>query len=175
MADLNKLEALAGMTTETDAEHPDPQEQARQAEQAAQASESEAGARAWGMVMFTVGGFAQMLAPELKPVYSEERCFQWGQQAQAVAEKYGWTGPSTLPELALIASTAGFAVPTYLVIRQKVEHAKAAKDGTMAEKLSAWWQHRKAQRAAAKAAAAAPAGDVVAEMRAEGASDGRHQ
>lgn len=176
MADMNKLESLAGMTTETDAEHPDPQEQQRQAEQAQQQTESEAGARAWGMVMFTVGGFAQMIAPELKPVYSEDRCYQWGQQAQAVAEKYGWTGPSAMPELALIASTAGFMVPTYLVVRQKVEHAKAAKDGSLGEKLAAWWAHRKAQRAAAKAAAAAaPAGDVVAEMRQEGGTDGRHQ
>jgi len=172
MADLNKLEALAGMTTETDAEHPDPQEQQRQAEQAQQASEAEQGARAWGMVMFTMGGFVQMIAPELKPVYSEDRCYQWGQQAQAVAEKYGWTGPSAMPELALIASTAGFIVPTYLVVSQKVQQAKAAKDGTLLEKLAAWWQHKRAQRAAARAA---PAGDVVAEMRQEGGTDGRHQ
>lgn len=157
--DAQKLEALGRMTTETDAENPDPKEQARQAEQAEQATASDLAAKQWGMLMFTVGGMAQMIAPELRPVYSEERCFAWGQQANAVAEKHGWNGPSAMPEIALIASTAGFLVPTFLVIRQKVEQAKAAKDGTLAEKLAAWWQHRKAKAAAKRA----PAGEVVAE------------
>lgn len=162
---LEQLNALGGMVEEIEAENPSQESQQAAAAEAAAASESEAGARAWGMVMFTIGGFAQMVAPELKPVYSEDRCYQWGQQAQAVAEKYGWTGPSAMPELALVASTAGFAVPTYLVIRGKVEQAKAARDGTLLEKIAAWWQHRKAQRAARQAQADAPAGDVVAEMR----------
>ena len=166
MADMDKLEALAGMTASVDAENPDPQAQADAAEAIEQASESIAGAKAWGLMMFTIGGFAQMLAPELKPVYSEERCFQWGQQAQAVAEKHGWTGPSAMPELALIASTAGFAVPTYLVIRGKVEQAKAAKDGSIVEKLAAWWQHRKDKRAAARQQGTP--GEVVAEAGGNG-------
>lgn len=162
--DAQKLQALEGMTTETDAENPDPNEQARQAEQAEQATASDLAAKQWGMLMFTVGGMAQMIAPELRPVYSEERCFAWGQQANAVAEKHGWNGPSAMPEIALIASTAGFLVPTFLVIRQKVEQAKAAKDGTLAEKLAAWWQHRKAKAAAKRA----PAGEVVAEAGGNG-------
>ena len=58
----------------------------------------------------------------------------------------------------LIASTAGFLVPTWLVLRQKVEQAKAAKDGTLAEKLAAWWQNRKARKTAAAAG-----GEVVGE------------
>lgn len=159
---IEQLQALEGMTTETDAANPDAATQQAQAAEQAQASESEMAARAWGMMMFTVGGFAQMLAPELKAVYSEERCYAWGQQANAVAEKYGLNGPTAMPEIALIASTAGFAVPTYLVIRQKIEQARAAKDGTLLEKVGAWWAHRKAQRAARNAPAA---GDVVAEMR----------
>lgn len=167
---LDQLNALGGMVEELEGANPGMEAQQAAAEAQAQASESEAGARAWGMMMFTIGGFAQMIAPELKPVYSEDRCFQWGQQAQAVAEKYGWGGPTAMPELALVASTAGFAVPTYLVIRGKVEQAKAARDGTLLEKLAAWWQHRKARKAQAQA----PAGDVVAEMRPqESASDGR--
>ena len=157
--DAQKLQALGSMTAETDAENPDPNEQARQAEQAEQATASDLAAKQWGMLMFTVGGMAQMLAPELRPVYSEERCFAWGQQANAVAEQNGWIGPSAMPEIALIASTAGFLVQTFLVIRQKVEQAKAAKDGTLLEKVSAWWQHRKATKAAARA----PGGEVVAE------------
>lgn len=170
---MEQLEALGGLVDELEGANPSQEAQQEQAEQAAQQSEAEAGARAWGMVMFTVGGFAQMIAPELKPVYSEDRCYQWGQQAQAVAQKYGWNGPSAMPELALIASTVGFALPTYMIVRQKLEQAKAAKDGSIGEKLAAWWAHFKAQRAAARAAAAAPAGDVVAEMRAAGGTDGR--
>lgn len=170
---MEQLEALGGLVDELEGANPSQEAQQEQAEQAAQQSEAEAGARAWGMVMFTVGGFAQMIAPELKPVYSEDRCYQWGQQAQAVAQKYGWNGPSAMPELALIASTVGFALPTYMIVRQKLEQAKAAKDGSIGEKLAAWWAHRKAQRAAARAAAAAQAGDVVAEMRAAGGTDGR--
>lgn len=144
-----RLEALAGMTQEADAANPSAEQQQQAAAQQAQVSQAEMDAKQWGMLMFTIGGFAQMIAPELRPVYSEERCFSWGQQANAVAEKYGWNGPSAMPELALIASTAGFFVPTWLIIRQKVEHAKAAKDGSITEKLAAWWQHRKAKRAAA--------------------------
>lgn len=166
--DADKLNALGSMTQETDAENPDPQQQAEQARQAQAEQASVQAARQWGMLMFTLGGFAQMIAPELKPVYSQERCMEWGEQANAVAEKYGWTGPAAMPELALIASTAGFAVPTYLVIRQKLEQAKAAKDGSVAEKVAAWWHNRKARKAGAAAAAAVPGGDVVAEVGPDG-------
>lgn len=159
---MEQLDALAGMTAELEQDNPGPQAQAQAAAEQAQASEAEMAARQWGMLMFTVGGFAQMIAPELKPVYSEQRCFEWGMQANAVAEKYGWNGPGALPELALIASTVGFAVPTYLVVRQKVEMAKTAKDGSLLEKLAAWWQHRKAKRAGAQS------GEVVAEAGGNG-------
>lgn len=143
-----RLEALAGMTQEADAANPSAEQQQQAAAQQAQASQADAAAKQWGMLMYTIGGFAQMIAPELKPVYSEERCFSWGQQANAVAEKYGFNGTSAMPELALIASTAGFFVPTWLMIKQRLSQAKAVKDGTLVEKLAAWWQHRKATRAA---------------------------
>lgn len=152
----NRLEALAGMTQEADAANPSAEQQQATATQQAQISEAEAGARQWGILMFTIGGFCQMIAPELKPVYSEDRCYAWGQTANAVSEKYGWNGPSAMPELALIASTAGFFVPTYLVVRGKLEQAKAAKDGTLSEKIGLWFANRKAKRAAAREAATPP-------------------
>lgn len=142
-----RLQALEGMARETDAANPSAEQQQQAAQQQAVLSQAEAGARQWGVLMFTLGGFAQMIAPELKPVYSEERCYAWGQQANAVAEKYGFSGPSAMPELALIASTAGFFVPSWLVIRAKISQAKAAKDGSLTEKLAAWWQSRKARKA----------------------------
>lgn len=146
---VQRLEQLQGMTQEADAANPSAAEQQQAAQQQEQASAADIAAKQWGMLMYTIGGFACMMAPELKPVYSEDRCFAWGQQCNEVAVKYGWDGPSAMPELALIASTAGFAVPTYFVMRQKIGQAKAAKDGSMLEKIAAWWAHRKARRAAA--------------------------
>lgn len=141
-----RLEALAGMTQEADAANPSAEDAAQAAKEQAQASEADAAAKQWGMMMYTVGGFAQMIAPELKQVYSEERCFAWGQQANAVAEKYGWNGPSAMPELALLASTAGFAVPTYFLLRQKVQEAQAGKGPqTWLAKMGLWWRTRKAR------------------------------
>lgn len=152
------LDALEGMTKQTDADNPSQEAQAEQAHQQAQQSEADAAAKQWGMLMYTVGGFAQMIAPELKQVYSEERCFQWGQQANSVAEKYGWNGPSAMPELALIASTAGFAVPTYFLIRAKVQEAqKGNGPQSWLAKAGIWWRTRKA-RAAATAQPAPEAG-----------------
>lgn len=144
--DASRLEALAAMTAETDADNPSPEQQQAEAAEQAAASEAEQSAKQWGMLMFTIGGFAQMIAPELKPVYSEERCFAWGQQANAVAEKWGWGGPSAMPELALIASTAGFAVPTYFLIRQRMKEATEGKGpATWLAKVGLWWRTRKAR------------------------------
>jgi hypothetical protein len=145
-----RLEALAAQTQTIEQDNPSQEHQQEQARERAEQSEAEAAARQWGMLMFTIGGFACMIAPELKAVYSEDRCFQWGQQANAVGEKYGWNGPSAMPELALIASTAGFAVPTYFLIKQRIDTAQAgAGPSSWVAKMGLWWRTRKA-RAAAK-------------------------
>lgn len=162
---IPRLEALGSMTQETEAANPDPA--AAQAEQAAQARASEAdmAAKQWGMLMFTVGGFCQMIAPELKQVYSEDRCFAWGQQANAVAEKYGWNGPSAMPELALLASTAGFAVPTFFLMREKIRAAQAGNTPAgLAAKVGMWWRTR-------KATAKAKAGPTVTDVEAKRGSE----
>ncbi len=146
----SRLEALAGMTQEADAANPSAEQQQAAAVEQAQATEAEQSAKQWGILMFTIGGFAQMIAPELKAVYSEDRCLAWGMQANAVAEKYGMNGPSAMPELALIASTAGFFLPTFFIVRSKI---KEAKDGTgpasWAARAGLWWRTRRARRAAA--------------------------
>ena len=144
-----RLEALGAMTQATEAENPSQEEQQAQAAEQAQASEADAAAKQWGMLMYTIGGFAQMIAPELKQVYSEERCYAWGQQANAVGEKYGWNGPSAMPELALIASTAGFAVPTYFLLKTKLHEAQEGKGpASWLTKAGIWWRTRKARKAA---------------------------
>lgn len=144
------LEALASMTAQVDAANPSAEQQQADQQQQAEATEAEQGAQQWGMLMFMVGGFAQMLAPELKPVYSEERCFDWGKNANAVASKYNWGSPSKMPELALLASTASFAVPTFFLVREKLREAKEGKGpGTWIEKFGLWWRTRKVRKAGA--------------------------
>jgi len=143
-----RLEQLANMAQEADAANPSAEQQQAQQVEAAAVSQADIAAKQWGMMMFTIGGFACMIAPELRQVYSEERCFAWGQQANAVAEKYGWNGPSAMPELALIASTAGFAVPTYFLLREKVAAAKDGKGpASWLAKVGLWWRTRKARAA----------------------------
>lgn len=163
---MEQLNALGGMAEETDAANPSAEQQEQASQEQAQEAQADVAAKQWGMLMFTLGGFSQMIAPELRAVYTQERCLDWGHQANAVAEKYGWNGPSTMPELALIASTAGFLVPTYLAIDARLKQAKAAKDGTFGEKLAAWWQDRKARKAAKRQGM--QAGDVVAEAGGHG-------
>lgn len=175
------LEALGGMTAEVDKDNPDPAKTAAQKEQSDQAQAAAdaalSGAKSWGMLMFTVGGFAQMIAPELRTLYTEERCFDWGQSAYAVAKKYGWDKPDMLPELALAGSTLGFAVPTFLLVRERI---KAAREGGgpvgWAEKLGLWWRTRKARKMATAAVdprRTAPA--TQAEKPAAGAAHGGQQ
>lgn len=146
-----RLAALENQTKATEAENPSHEDQQREQVEQEQASAADQAAKQWGMLMYTIGGFACMIAPELKPVYAEERCFTWGQQVNAVAEKYGWDGPSAMPELALIASTAGFALPTYFLVRDKLKQAETGSGpSTWWSKAGLWWRTRKA-RAAAKA------------------------
>lgn len=138
-----KLENLAGLTQEADADNPTSEQRQEQAQQAEAVTAAEAGARDWGMLMFTIGGFACMIAPELKPVYSQDRCLTWGMHAHQVSEKYGWSAPGNMPELALAASTIGFAVPTYLMVKAKLAELKTSKEGNWLQKVALWWAHRR--------------------------------
>lgn len=120
--DASKLDALEGLVTEVDGEGPPTAEQQQQAKKE---EDLEVGARSWGMIAFTIGGGLSLLAPELKQVYSEDACMQWGRSMMPVAEKYGWNSPGALPELGLLMTTMSLAVPSFLVIREKVRQAKA--------------------------------------------------
>lgn len=122
--DASKLDALEGLVTEVDGEGPPTPEQQQQAQAEQQLEE---GARSWGLIAFTIGGGLSMLAPELKQVYTEDACMQWGRSMMPVAEKYGWNSPAALPELGLLITSLGLGVPTYLVIREKLRVAKEEK------------------------------------------------
>lgn len=123
--DMEKLENLGQVVDEVDALGPatPAQLQAAQAEQAL-----EQGAREWGSIAFMVGGALSMLCPELRQVYTEEACSAWGASVMPVAEKYGWNGPGSIPEIGLAISTIGLAVPSYLAIRVKLQQLKEARE-----------------------------------------------
>lgn len=147
-----RLEALGGMTQATEADNPSAEDQQQAAAEQTKASEAEVSARAWAMVYFTIGNFCQMIAPELKPIYSEERCLLAGQQTHLVGKKYGWNGPSSMPEIALFATMLGFAVPSYFAITARVKEAKEGQGpSTWVAKAGLWWRTRKARAAAAGA------------------------
>ena len=137
-----RLDALGNMTQEFEQSNPSPEQaQAQATAQTAEAASAD-GARDWGMVAFTVGGLFCMAAPELHQVYTEERCLAWGQHMQQVSDKYGWGSPSNSPEWGLAAVTFSFALPTFMVLRQKLQEAKAAKKSVMGG-LFWWWKNRK--------------------------------
>lgn len=144
VTDLDKLGALGSLTTEVDAEHgPTPE----QAEAIKAEADAEAQAKAWAVIPMTVGKVLSMFAPELQAVYTPEACKEWGECMVPVAEKYGWNGPSNLPELGLVISTATMALPTVLIVRMRLANMREAAEAEA--------------RKQAKATAAANATDAV--------------
>jgi len=127
--DASKLEALADAVGEADALSPEAQQAAKEEAAAEQqkATEFEVQQRQWGMIAFTVGSALSMIAPELRAVYTEEACMQWGASVVPVAEKYGWSGPGNMPELGLLMTTAGLAVPSFLAIKLRLEQLREAR------------------------------------------------
>ncbi len=127
--DENDLDGFETRLQDVEAMSPEAQDAARQAEEAEAARGTvKEQAEAWAVIPQMIGGFVLMIAPELAPCYTDAKCLQWGERMVPVALKRGWDkGPDSLPEIALIASSLGFAVPTYLVVRNKLAAAKAAK------------------------------------------------
>ena len=167
--DPDKLNALGHLVDEVDGEAPpSPEEyeaqqrEAAAADSAAQAAASlETGARQWGSIAYMIGGALAMVAPELRHVYTERACLDWGRAVVPVADKYGWNGPNRLPELGLLIATMGLAVPSVLAIRAA---ASAEKPGGWLAPVKRWWVAQQLKRQASKA---------KANHGTEGATDGR--
>lgn len=123
VTDLDKLGALGALTNEVDGENGPTPEQA-EAMQAEATAEAEA--QAWAMVPAAIGSVLSMFAPELQAVYSQDACKAWGERMVPVAEKYGWNGPTNLPEIGLLIATASMALPTVLVLRAKLAAMREA-------------------------------------------------
>lgn len=124
--DTEKMQALEGMVRQVDDNSPDAQAQA-QAEAQAQ-TEAIGQAQAWAVVPKMIGKLACMVEPDLAQFYTDEACEEWGAAVVPVAEKYGWGGPGAMPEIHLAIASASFAVPTFLVLRAKLQAMKAERD-----------------------------------------------
>ncbi|WP_310611652.1 hypothetical protein [Limnohabitans sp.] len=138
----DRLEALADMTAGVDAENPTAEQQSAQKQEQHAAQQSEAGEREWGLMLFSIGGMLTMVAPELKTVYSEDRCFMWGQHMHIVSEKHGWSAPGHSPEFALLVASVSFVVPTLAILPAKVRELRKQQNSIVG-RVVAWWQRRK--------------------------------
>lgn len=146
--DAQRLEALGGIVDEADAAAgPTPEQAQQQAEQVAAEESAEQGAREWGMLAYTVGNAFAMFAPELRQVYSEDACMAWGRSVVPVAEKYGWSSTSKVPELGLALATISLAAPTVIAIRYRLQHPEKDSGG-MLTRLREWWREKRAKKAA---------------------------
>jgi hypothetical protein len=160
--DATKMEALGALVDEVDAAGGPTPEQAQQIEAEASA---DAGAREWGVIAFTIGGALSMFLPELKQVYTEEACLNWGRSVVPVAEKYGWGSTGKVPELGLLLATLSLALPTAFCIRHRIKNPEQHKGG-MFSQVRDWWREKRAKGAAAVVRKAT-------DKAAEAANDGR--
>lgn len=130
--DHDKFNTLDGLVSEVDSQGPPtPEQQEQQAQEQRQAEAAiaaEEEAKEWGMIAYMVGGGLSMIAPELQQIYTEDKCIGWGRTVVPVSQKYGWSGPGSIPELGLALSTLGLAVPTYLVVKTKLAELKAVRE-----------------------------------------------
>lgn len=156
---MDGLDALDNLVEETDAANPGPEQRQQEQREQEEAEQIEQGAKDWAMVPFMIGGLATMFAPELAPVYTKERCLIWGRHANQVAVKWGWNSPSNMPELGLAACTISFALPTFLVLREKLREMKEGKASGLMAKVGLWWRSRKAAKAAKATGATDTSGD----------------
>lgn len=124
--DMDKLDALGGLVEEVDGASPQAQAEAQAVVQ--QQADAEQGAREWGVIAYTVGSALGMLAPELRQVYTEDACLNWGRAMVPVADKYGWNGPANVPEIGLLLATAGLAVPSVIAVRARLAELKKARE-----------------------------------------------
>lgn len=163
---LERLDALGRMAEEVDAANPSPQQQQAQDKQAKEEVALDAAAKSWGMIPYSLGGTLAILAPELREVYTEKACYEWGMAAAAVSKKYGWDSPEGMPELALAAATIGFALPSVVIVSGRLKQLREGKVEGWLGKVGVWWRARKAKKAAATAQAERAEPGAVAEAAA---------
>lgn len=85
-------------------------------------------ADAWADIPRKVGSLLTIVAPELRDVYSEAACKEWGRDMHRLATKRGWSTEGLPPEVAAGISSAGFLLPTLLVLKGKRDAIRKARE-----------------------------------------------
>jgi hypothetical protein len=132
MPDLNENEGGQPQFTELDriklaASHEEAAADA--AEQAALHPEVERidPAEQWARIPMMLGGLLAIGMPELRDVYTDKACYEWGGAMAMVAEKHGWDASRVVgPELALLAASVPLAIPTYFAFKVRRDAARQA-------------------------------------------------
>lgn len=86
-------------------------------------------AAAWAQLPMMFGGILSIAMPEMKGVYTEDKCLAWGAAMAQVAQKYGWDAGETMsrwaPEIALTVASIPLVLPTMEAIKQRKIAARA--------------------------------------------------
>ncbi len=125
---MEELEAMGSAIAGVDDElTPRTPEERAAEEKAAAEADPEFQAKAWAAMVQAIGGMLSMIAPELQQVYTDKACLEWGRSVVPVAEKYGWNGPSSVPELGLLIATVPLALPTGFILHARIKALRKAK------------------------------------------------
>jgi hypothetical protein len=68
------------------------------------------------------------LFPETLPIYTDDLNMRVAEKLAAVAEKRGWSGASSSPEIGLGIALVGFSMPAYMAYKARIAAAKAAEE-----------------------------------------------
>jgi hypothetical protein len=92
-------------------------------------------AESWAQIPKMLGGLLSIALPELKNVYTDGACLEWGSAMAQVAEKYEWDASETMarwaPELALTMSTIPLLLPTIAAVKARKEEGKKLPEKTI--------------------------------------------
>ncbi len=76
-------------------------------------------AKGWAGLPYVFGGILARGMPELREVYTEAACLDWGRAMVPVARKYGWTLGGAECLITLAAATWTLAGPTLDAIKRR--------------------------------------------------------
>lgn len=84
---------------------------------------------AWAALPTLFYKFLEDTLPELKPVYTPERCKDWGDAMVPLAKKYGWTPDGALawlgPWALFVLASHRLVTPTAKAIAARIQAARA--------------------------------------------------
>lgn len=88
------------------------------------AANPDAAAMEWLIIPQTIAWALKMVFPEVAANYTEAAEMDMARKIVPVAEKHGWDGPGSSPEIALVFGAIGFSMPAFLAYRARKEAAK---------------------------------------------------